>query len=107
MSSLPDRISNSTVERADDLAAFAFDPGAAFVRWVDYRDARADDTVWVVVGRSFHYDVSWERDESNTRPTDERHRHYTLCARTTNERQTVSEATLHRHDWRHWQEGRR
>lgn len=103
--SLPVR--ESTVEHADELAAFAFEPGDAFVRWVDYRDARADDKVWVVVGRSFHYDVSWEHDESNNRPTRERHRQYTLCARTTTDRQTVSEAALHRHDWRRWQEGRR
>ena len=107
MTALPDRIGNSTVERADDIDAFAFRPGDAFVRWVDYRDARADNKVWVVVGRSFEYDVSWERDETNKRPTRERHRHYTLCSRRTNERQTVSEAELHRHDWRRWQEGRR
>jgi hypothetical protein len=100
------RVEHSTVDRADDLTQFAFTPGDSFVRWVPYRDGRADDKVWVVVARTFQYEVSWERDERYDHPTRDHHRQYTLCSRTTSERQTVSEAELHRDDWRHWNESR-
>lgn len=107
MSIQTDRIRSSTIERADELTAFAFTPGESFVRWVPYRYGRADETVWVVDARTFQYQVSWYRDESHERPAREHHRQYTLCSRTTDERQTVSEAELHRRDWQCWEEGRR
>jgi hypothetical protein len=101
------RVESSTVNRADELRKFAFTPEEAFVRWMPWRDGRADDKVWVVVARTFQYQVSWERDESYDPPTRERHRQYTLCSRTTDERQTVSEAELQGRDWQRWEVDRR
>lgn len=88
-----------TAEEADDLEEYAYDRHDRFVRWHPWgNEPDYDSDVWVVIGRSWKWTVSWIRDRDSI-PTWEDHRIYTLMNRNFEEIE-VSERDLNSGEWR-------